>query len=135
MSELARLLADELAPGVYPWESDAAEEDVRAEVEEAGWTFVHLATADVMDKAAFLDRAAAAFGFPGWFGRNWDAFRDSLGDVRAETGTLVLWDGWDEFARADEEAFAIGLELVRERAEGGDGSPFAVLLRESPGEG
>ena len=30
MSELARLLADELAPGVYPWESDAAEEDVRA---------------------------------------------------------------------------------------------------------
>ena len=91
---------------------------MRAEVEEAGWTFVHLTTADVTSKAALLDRAAAAFGFAGWFGRNWDAFRDSLGDVRAERGTLVLWDGWDEFARADEEAFAIALELVRERAEG-----------------
>lgn len=134
MSELASLLADELPPGVYPWESEAGEEDVRAEVEEAGWTFVHLATADVADKGAFLDRAAAAFGFASWFGHNWDAFRDSLGDFRAEQGTLVLWDGWDEFARADEEAFAIGLELVRERAEGSDGSPLAVLLRESPGE-
>ena len=53
----------------------------------------------------------------------------------ADLVARVLWDGWDEFARADEEAFAIGLELVRERAEGGDGSPLAVLLRESPGEG
>ena len=135
MSELASLLADALPPGVYPCESDAGEDDVRAEVEEAGWTFVHLATAGVEDKAAFLDRAAASFGFAGWFGRNWDAFRDSLGDVRAERGTLVLWDGWDEFARVDEEAFAIALELMRERAEGGDGSPLAVLLRASPGEG
>ena len=134
MSELASLLADELPPGVYAWESDAGEEVVRAEVEEAGWTFVHLATADVADKAAFLDRAAAAFGFASWFGHNWDAFRDSLGDVHAEQGTLVLWDGWDEFARADREAFAIVLELVRERAEGSDGSPLAVLLRESPTE-
>jgi hypothetical protein len=135
VSELTSLLADELPPGVYPWESDANEEDVRLEVEEAGWTFVHLSTADVTDKAGLLDGAAAAFGFAGWFGRNWDAFRDSLGDVRAERGTLVLWDGWDELARSDEEAFAIALELVRERAEGSDGSPLAVLLRESPGEG
>ena len=87
-------------------------------------------TADVRSKAALLDRAAAAFGFAGWFGRNWDAFRDSLGDVRAERGTLVLWDGWDEFARADEEA-------LRDRprascasgAGGGDTASLAVLLR------
>lgn len=132
MSELAGLLAGSVPPGVYPWESEAAGEDVRSEVEEAGWTFVHLPTADVADKAAFLGRAADAFGFPGWFGRNWDAFRDSLGDVRAERGTLVLWDGWDAFARADEDQFAIALELVRERAEGTDGTPFAVLLRQPP---
>ena len=132
MSELAGLLARRLPPGVYPWESEAAEEEVRAEVEEAGWTFVHLDTAGVEDKAAFLDRAAEAFGFPAWFGRNWDALRDSLGDVRAERGTLVLWDGWDAFARSDEEPFAVALELVRERAEERDGSPLAVLLRASP---
>jgi hypothetical protein len=129
VSELAGLLAGRLPPGVYPWQSDAAEEDVRAEVEEAGWTFVHLDTGAVEDKAAFLDRAAAAFGFPAWFGRNWDAFRESLGDVRAERGTLVLWDGSAELARADEETFEIALELVRERAEGTDGTPLAMLLR------
>ena len=134
MSELAGLLAGRVPPGVYPWESDAAEEDVRLEVEEAGWSFVHLATADAEDKAAFLDRAVVAFGFPTWFGRNWDAFRDSLADVRAERGTLVLWDGWDTFARGDEERFAIALELVRERAEEANGSPFAVLLRRAPDE-
>jgi hypothetical protein len=131
--KLAGLLAGRLPPGVYPWRSDAAEDDIRAEVEEAAWTFVHLDTTAVENKAAFLDRAAAAFGFPAWFGRNWDAFRESLGDVRAERGTLLLWDGWDAFALADEECFAIALELVRERAEGTDGTPLAVLLR-GPGD-
>ena len=36
VSELASVLAGELPPGVYPWESDAGEEEMRAEVEEAG---------------------------------------------------------------------------------------------------
>ena len=129
MSELADLLSRELAPGVYLWTSPADVADVQAEVEEAGWRFVHLETEDVTDKRSFLDRAAAAFGFPDWFGRNWDAFADSLGDVCSDEGTLVLWEGAAPFEQADERSFAVAHEVLRERAESELGGRFAVLLR------
>ncbi len=107
---------------------------MRREVEEAGWRFVHLDTSGVEDKPGFLDRAAAAFAFPNWFGRNWDALADSLGDVRSDTGTLVLWDGWTTFARTNEQPFGVALDIVRERAESPLGGPFVVLMREDEPE-
>lgn len=130
MSELARLLAGDLAPGVYAWSSRVTAADVRREVEAAGWSFVHLDTTGVEDKAGLLDAAAVAFRFPEWFGRNWDAFADSLGDVRSEHGTLVLWDGSDDLATTNEEQLAVALEILRERCESPLGRPFAVLVRE-----
>jgi hypothetical protein len=133
VSELERLLAGELEPGVYSWASQAPLADVRRKVESAAWRFVHLDTTGVDDKTGFLDEAAAAFGFPGWFGRNWDAFADSLGDVRAERGTLVLWDGSGHFAAGNEEQFAVALEILRDRSESTLGGAFGVLVREEPG--
>ena len=133
MSELELLLAGELEPGVYSWASQAPLADVRRKVESAAWRFVHLDTTGVDDKTGFLDEAAAAFGFPGWFGRNWDAFADSLGDVRAERGTLVLWDGSGHFAAGNEEQFAVALEILRDRSESTLGGAFGVLVRGEPG--
>jgi RNAse (barnase) inhibitor barstar len=132
VSELARLLAGDLAPGVYAWSSQLTAADVRREVEVAGWRFVHLDTMDVEDKTSFLDATAAAFGFPDWFGRNWDAFADGLGDVRSEQGTLVLWDGSGALATTNEEQLGVALEILRERCESTLGGPFAVLVREEP---
>jgi Barstar (barnase inhibitor) len=88
----------------------------------------------VEDKPGFLDRAGAAFGFPSWFGRNWDAFADSLSDVRSDTGTLVLWDGWPSFARADQQSFAAALGILRERTESPLGGNVVVLMREEEHE-
>jgi barstar (barnase inhibitor) len=133
VSELERMLAGELDPGVYSWASQAPVADVRREVESAAWRFVHLDTTGVGDKTGFLDEAAAAFGFPHWFGRNWDAFADSLGDVRAERGTLVLWDGSGDFAAANEEQLAVALEILRDRSESTVGGAFGVLVRAEPG--
>lgn len=130
MRELARLLAGDLAPGVHSWSSHAAAADVRREVESAGWRFVHLDTTGVEDKTGLLDATAAAFGFPDWFGRNWDALADGLGDVRSERGTLVLWEGSDALATANEEQFAVALEILRDRCESTLGGAFAVLVRE-----
>lgn len=130
MSELERVLRGDLAPGVHSWSSRAAVADVRRAVETAGWRFVHLDTAGVEEKLGFLDAAAAAFGFPGWFGRNWDAFADGLGDVRAERGTLVLWEGSGELAATSEEQLAVALEIFRDRSESTLGGAFAVLVRE-----
>jgi RNAse (barnase) inhibitor barstar len=129
VSELEEVLAGRREPGVYEWSAAASVADVQDEVEHAGWRFVHLDTSTAADKSGFLDRASAAFGFPGYFGRNWDAFADSLSDVRSDPGTLVLWEGWSAFAGTDEQQFAVALDIMRERAESRVGGSFAVLMR------
>ena len=132
MSVLTRLLAGDLAPGVYSWSSQATVEEVRREVESAGWRFVHLDTTGVEDKTGLLDAAAAAFGFPDWFGRNWDALADALGDARSEHGTLVLWDNTRELTAANEEQLAVAVEILRDRCESTLGGDLAVLVRDEP---
>lgn len=41
----------------------------------------HVDLHDCADKAAVLERLAAALHFPGHFGHNWDALADCLGDL------------------------------------------------------
>ncbi|MFB7516579.1 barstar family protein [Streptomyces sp. NPDC056144] len=52
----------------------------------------------VTDKAALMERCAATLALPEWFGRNWDALADCLGDL-PEPVTLVL-TGWRAYAEA-----------------------------------
>ncbi|MEF9881770.1 barstar family protein [Streptomyces sp. P9-A4] len=52
----------------------------------------------VTDKAALMDRCAAALALPSWFGRNWDALADSLTDLPEPVALVVT--GWQEYARA-----------------------------------
>ncbi|MFJ9087338.1 barstar family protein [Streptomyces sp. NPDC102384] len=58
----------------------------------------------VVDKDGFMDRCAAALGLPSWFGRNWDALADALGDPGqlpdAPEGAplVVVVTGWAGFA-------------------------------------
>ena len=128
MTAFASILDGRTPPGVYRLPAHVDTSELQREAEDAGWRFVRLDTSDVEDKPGFLDRAADAFGFPEWFGRNWDALVDSLGDVRSERGTLVVWDGWSRFARADERQFATALDILGERAESQRVGRFVVLL-------
>lgn len=129
MSGLEDVLGGARPSGVYRETSPASVAELRAAAEEAGWRFVHLDTSSVGDKAGFLDAVSRAFGLPDYFGRNWDALADSLGDVDGERGTVVVWDGWSEFAAADENSFATALEIVRERARDPGAGAFVVLMR------
>jgi RNAse (barnase) inhibitor barstar len=45
---------------------------------------------DVADKSRLMDQLAVAFGFPDWFGRNWDALYDSLVDAANSTDWPAL---------------------------------------------
>ena len=129
MSGLADVLAGRQPSGVYAERSGASPAELREAAEQAGWQFAHLDTSSVVDKAGFLETASVAFRFPDYFGRNWDAFADCLGDVAGEPGVIVLWEGWSSFAEADEESFATALEIIRERSQiAGDGA-FVVLMR------
>lgn len=134
MSGLAALLAGHNPPDLYQWHNVAHVPDVQHAVEHAGWRFVYLDGWTVEDKATFLKATAAAFEFPAHFGENFDALADCLGEVDcgAKGGTVLLWDGWGPFARADEPAFGTALGCFRDRVKVERGGKFAVLLR---GEG
>lgn len=134
MSGLAVLLAGRKEPGIFRWHGAFDVADVQHTVEHAGWRFVHLDGAGVEAKSEFLDRIGQAFSFPDHYGRNFDALADCLHDVVAgdSEGTILLWDAWGPFARAEERAFSVALSVLGSRVNADRGGRFAVLLR---GEG
>ncbi|MFD9906509.1 barstar family protein [Streptomyces sp. NPDC059063] len=72
-------------------------------VRGTGWTTLALDLSGVRDKAAFMDRCAAALALPGWFGRNWDALADCLTDLSwapPAPGRLVVVSAWQDYAQA-----------------------------------
>ncbi|GHG44014.1 barstar family protein [Streptomyces hydrogenans] len=69
----------------------------------------------VTDKAGFMDRCAAVLGLPDWFGRNWDALAEGLGDLPRPVAVVVThWQGYARRAPGDwetaQEVFATAVE-------------------------
>jgi RNAse (barnase) inhibitor barstar len=129
MTDLRTLLTKGLRPGVYRWQSKATTDQVRRAVTDAGWNFVLLDTTAVHDKAGFLDVCATAFDLPRWFGRNWDALADSLGDRSTGEPEVVLWDGWRELLDHDHDTVDMALQILTEDAN--ESGQLRVLLREA----
>ena len=131
MSGLAALLAGRAAPGTYRWHSGFAVADVRHTVEHAGWRFAHHDGRADETRADVLAGIGTALGFPAYYGQNLDALADCLRDVvpAGRTGTVLVWDAWGPFARADEGSFARVLHVIGTRTGAASGAPFAVLLR------
>ncbi|MGV4983472.1 barstar family protein [Streptomyces sp. NPDC001709] len=77
----------------------------------------------VTDKAGLMDRAARALALPDWFGRNWDALADSLGDHTVwpegavERGLLVVVRNWQPYAKAHPDEWRIAQEVFAEAAD------------------
>jgi len=100
MSKLAQRLTDAARSGVYRTRQSAEVEDaVRG-------TRLDLAQADLGgagSKDALLERLAAALGFPAWFGGNWDALEDCLGDLgwRTGDGHVILLRGQGDLPADD----------------------------------
>jgi hypothetical protein len=137
MSGLAPLLAGREVPGVRRWRSGVRGPVVREVVEAAGWEFRLLDGAGITGRAEFLSVVGEAFDFPETYGRNFDALADLLRDLPAARsagrpqprGTVVLWEAWSGFARADERWFDVAVEVFAERCAAEGLPPFAVLLR------
>ena len=74
-----------------------------------------------------LDSMARTLGFPDWFGRNWDALEDVLGDLswRKADGHVLVFNRYP----AGEE-LGILLDVLRTCAEywAGRGKPFFAVL-------
>jgi hypothetical protein len=100
MGKLAQRLSDAARSGVYRTRHSTEVEDaVRG-------TRLDLARANLggaEDKEALLERFALALGFPAWFGGNWDALEDCLGDLgwRAGEGHVLLLTGYENLPADD----------------------------------
>jgi RNAse (barnase) inhibitor barstar len=129
MTDLRALLSKGLRPGVYRYATKATPDEIRRAVVDAGWNFVLLDTTAVHDKTGFLDVCATAFDLPRWFGRNWDALADSLGDRSTGEPEVVFWDGWRDLLDHDHDTVDVALQIFTEDAN--ESGQLRVLLREA----
>lgn len=104
---LSAVLSGTRPPGVYRWRSRAHIGPVRRELTAAGWTLHVLDGRTVTGRDALLDRLADELAFPAWFGRNFDALADCLGDLSwlPGVGHVLVWDQWGTLAAADPKAW------------------------------
>ncbi|MEV4316131.1 barstar family protein [Actinocrispum sp. NPDC049592] len=85
----------------------------------------------------FFDEIAAAYQFPSYFGSNWAALRDMLGDfswLRAKAYVFVI-DSADEFlAEEDDSVLVTGLSVLAGSASSAGSVPFHFVLQ-APADG
>ena len=105
---------------------------LRAAAARAGLRWFDLDLAGVADRDAFLQRCEAAFSFPGYYGRNWDALHECLRDIadRGEPGAIVHWRRGAELAWRAPEAVTTALEVLKDVAAhwGGSSRTFLVVV-------
>lgn len=130
-SHLATLLANTARAGVRPLPPGSAAA-LCAAAADNGFVCRRLDLADCAGKSDLLRRFATALDFPDWFGQNWDALDDCLGDLSwlpAAGYVLVLEHaaGLHTGHRAD---FDTALDMLRSAATGwrDQGVPFWVFV-------
>ncbi len=133
MSTVKAALSGAKKPGVYSFASRATTDSIRRAVETHGWKFFYVDGRQVRDKASFLNTIAGAMNFPAYFGRNWDAFEESVRDLEwaAAPGYVVLLDAPAQFAQAEPREWAMTLDIFRNAVAHWqkEGIPMYVLVR------
>ena len=129
--DVREVLADPTQGGAYF--VDARESVALADAARAlDFHVAHIELAGCSDKDFVLRAFAEAMQFPRWFGGNFDALADSLGDLSwlPAEGYLLLLEHSEAWREADDENFAILLDILNEAAVtwGDQGVPFWALI-------
>ncbi|MFE1955059.1 MULTISPECIES: barstar family protein [Streptomyces] len=84
----------------------------------ADWTVRALDLGGAADKAGLMDRIAAALALPSWFGRNWDALADVLGDhqLMPDGAAVLVVSGWRDFEARNPAQWATAVEVFDQAA-------------------
>jgi hypothetical protein len=92
MSKLLQRLTDPTKSGVYRC---SRSDEILDATRGSRLRVVRIALAGATDKDQLVARVAKALEFPAWFGGNWDALEDCLGDLSwtAAVGHVLLFDG------------------------------------------
>ncbi len=113
----------QLPPGIVPLAQEVDVGALEHACDERGRPMVLLVTEAVHDKSGFMDAVSEALALPGWFGRNWDALAECLGDVPGTT--VLVWDGWTDMALAAPRDTEVAIEVLAE-------SGLTVLMVKAP---
>ncbi|TMF76163.1 MAG: barstar family protein [Chloroflexi bacterium] len=86
-------------PRIIPLEDH---ERIARRLEEIGFVVLHL-TDPMKSERDFHTAIARLLEFPDYYGKNWDAFHDSVADWarRDDQPTAILWSGWEDWLRSD----------------------------------
>jgi RNAse (barnase) inhibitor barstar len=115
--ELRALLADADQNGAY-FVDVRDREGLDGIARELGFAVATIDFAGCDTRDEVLARFAAALRFPDWFGGNWDALADCLGDLSwwPADGYLLLLDHAGAWRAAEPADFATLLEILNEAA-------------------
>ena len=129
-SSLQQLLYDKDKAGVFVTGPDTR---VIAEAARAaGLALWRVDIGHVHDKQGFIALVAKALDFPQWFGGNWDAFEDCLGDLswHPAPGYVLLLEHGKHFGAGHKQEFVTALEVLDGVAEywHAQGKPFWAIV-------
>lgn len=132
MEAWARLFGSYLRNGVYPAGIVRSNSVIIKAALARGLKVSRIDVKDVKSKAGFLAKVADGLEFPDYFGMNWDALADCLGQTCAKTagGRVIIFTGFGRFAArcAAESRVA---EKIFARAAGSwkeENSRFYIIL-------
>ncbi len=112
---------------------------LRAAAKRAGIACYDLDLAGVRDRDAFLQRCAAVFTLPDYFGNNWDALHECLLELAGSgsPGAVVHWRRGEELARRAPAVANTALEILQDAARywGSSGRVFLVVVDRASARG
>ena len=126
----ADLFRDPARAGVYRLPGEAV--SVTRAAKANGFAFWRVDLTEVRDKSGLLTALSRSLGFPDWFGGNWDALQDCLGDLSWEPapGYVVALEHCQELAKRARADFEALLEVLAAAADywREQGIPFWALV-------
>ena len=135
MSKLQAVLTGTVPPGVYRFTSRAGVDTLMEEATAAGWRLFYLDGNAIEDKAGLMVASQAAFEFPGYVARNWDALEEAINDLAwaPAAGYVVLIDDVAAFAAHDPDTWSTALDILSTSAANWaqSATPMYVLLRQA----
>ena len=118
------------------WVAAGELEALLAAGRDAGLHGVRIDLGACRDKAALLEQLAGALGFPGWYGHNWDALADCLGDLSwlPDGGVLLALENCRPLAAAAPQDYRLLLDILDDTASAwrARAVPFWALISMAP---
>jgi RNAse (barnase) inhibitor barstar len=135
VTTMSAILAKHAASGLYALQGPLVLTSIEQLAKEHDLAFFVLDGARAGSKKEFLDHVTGVFGFPDFFGKNWDAFADCLTDMSwvDRNGFLIVYSDFRQFAGHSPEDFDTVIEIFKEAADfwKKEGKTFLVLFHDS----